>query len=379
MQASHDASGVKFSLEGQQYVGIVKRMMSSMKQNFDEIKQYSLAKGDDTAKGKYVDFVQSVVGLLRQHASGICAIDPFFTDSTQFPLPANDPTYAVGKLRSYATQGGDPSTMKRLASFFQTMAEQAAIDHQQQSFAKQLELSMLGGLQGERIVDLWETLVHSVFPVFLDACMREGFGCLFAPPILMAMSNGFDGIQYLYSETHRFAELSATRFATSALAVAHRSALHIIHADPELEEPGSLRLLACIFRLATSTLPCLDYASRQPGKAHAGVPMLKSIRSSSILCAQIMTGLPQTARRDILEEPPVLQHDGIRNILNRTVAHRLETCWLKEDGKFFFTDSGRAKEIRCPSGTMEDERGAAADAIEEFHDVLDRMTGVRLE
>jgi hypothetical protein len=381
MQASYDPSA-KLSADGsgsQQYLGIIKGMMSSMKTNFTEIKQYAAAKGDDSAKGKYVEFVHAVVGLLQQHTSGFCAIDPFFTDSTLFPLPANDPAYAVGKLRSYAAQGDDPSAMKRLTSFFQTMSERAAIDQQQQAFTTQLELSMLGGLPGERRARLWGILIDAVFPAYLDACISRGFGGLFAPPVLMAMSSGFDGVQYLHSETGPLAAASAAELATSALAVARGSAVHVMQVDRALEEPGCLRLLACAFRLATSTLPCLDYASRQLGKGCASIPMLKYFKVSSMLCAQILTGLPRTAHPAPFE-PPALQDDGLRTVLTRTVTHRLESSWLRENAKYCFTDNGRVKtEIKCSFGTMEDERNGVVEAIEEFHDVLGRMTGVQLD
>jgi hypothetical protein len=368
MQATYDP---KPSTDSQQYVTIVQEMMSSMKRNFAEIKQYSVANGDSAAKGKYVDFVHSVVGLLQQHTSGFCAVDAFFTDSAVFPLPENDPTYVVAKLRSYATHGDDPSMTKRLASFFQTLAERAAIDQQQDSFAKQLELSMLGGLRGERVARLWEVLVGGIVPVFLEACACRGLDCLFAPPILRAMSGAFDGIQYLYSQSPRFAELAA-QLAAAALGVAHRSAVHVMRVDPLLEDAGSLRLLACIFRLVTSTLPCLDRASRQSGEAHAGISIVRFFWFCSIRCAQIMTGLAPPCDA---EEPPVQHAD--RYSLGHTVAHRLDTSWLKKDGNIFFTDNGRSTaEVTCRSGTAEEEGRGLGEAIEELHDVLDRMTGV---
>ena len=81
-------------------------------------------------------------------------------------------------------------------------------------------------------------------------------------------------------EAGPLAAASAAELAASALAVARGSAVQVMKVDSALEEPGCLRLLACTFRLVTSTLPCLDYASRRLGKGCASIPMLKHFKFS---------------------------------------------------------------------------------------------------
>ena len=161
----------------------------------------------------YVTFVQQVVSLLQQHTTDIIPVDKFFTDSSAFPLPSDDPTYVVGKLRNYALKLSQPQTHKQLAAFFQSVCERAAIDGEQDYLANQLALAMEGEQEESgKVVTLRAFLMQGIFPAYVQCAFGWNVaGWMLAIPVVKSASRIIEGIR---------AELNCFDFG-AVLAVIH--------------------------------------------------------------------------------------------------------------------------------------------------------------
>ena len=173
--------------------------MKSMRENY-----LTLQQAIDTSSNNYsfrtdvyVTFVQQVVSLLQQHTPDIIPVDKFFTDSSAFPLPSDDPTYVVGKLRNYALKLNQPQTHKQLAAFFQSACERAAIDGEQDYLVNQLTLAMEGEQeQSGKVVTLRAFLMQGIFPAYVQCAFGwKVAGWMLAIPVVKAASRAIEGIR----------------------------------------------------------------------------------------------------------------------------------------------------------------------------------------
>ena len=166
-----------------EYKELLKHMMSVMKRTYQE------AGSNANSKGAYVEFAHDVVELLQQHTAFICPIDRFFTDASTFPLPAADPDYVVGQLKSYALRLHDVKIPKQLSMFIQSMSERAVIDGQQEYLTKQLHAAMSTVANFEVIEEtpLITFLIQSVVPCYIEAALASSCGALLAEPLLRSL------------------------------------------------------------------------------------------------------------------------------------------------------------------------------------------------
>jgi len=179
-------------------------LMNSMRENYLTLLQSSCPNppNPDTAvdplrTNTYVVFVQQVVSLLQQHTPDILPIDKFFTDSTAFPLPSDDPTYLIGKLRNYGLKLTQPRTHKQLTAFFQTVCDRAAVDGEQEYLVNQLVLAMEGEREyGGDALTLRSFLMRGVFPAYVQCAFGHGTaGWVLAIPIIRAATRVVEGIR----------------------------------------------------------------------------------------------------------------------------------------------------------------------------------------
>ena len=200
-----------------------------------------------SAPGAYVQFVQQVVEYLQQHSVDIVVIDRFFTDSAAFPLPSADPTYVVGRLKSYGLKLSYPRAHKQLISFFQSVCERAAIDREQEYLVHQLTASLSDDFENgdPQKPTLRALFLEAIIPAYIECSLSNPAGWIMAVPILQAsemvvrkMRTGIDSTL-----------LNSVRSVLSmliSLLEGIRVAVSSLHAPSEV--------LASLTRLATFTL-----------------------------------------------------------------------------------------------------------------------------
>lgn len=132
--------------------------------------------------------MQQVVEYLQQHSIDLISIDKFFTDSTAFPLPTDDPLYVVGRLKNYGLKLHNPRAHKELFSFFQSLCQRAAVDGQQEYLVSQLTTALSGNFENGDPTKptIRAFFLEVIFPVYLECTFRESCGWIMAVPILKA-------------------------------------------------------------------------------------------------------------------------------------------------------------------------------------------------
>ncbi len=172
----------------QEYNQLLKRLMLVMKKNVQEMQP------DAKNRHKYIKIIQDVVGLLQEYTSDICPVDSFFTDSEEFPLPTNDPSYVVGRLKNYGYRTASPGVLKQLAVYIRIRCESAAQNDQQFQLSHQLRQSMYSGYEtgNPKNPTMRWVFVMGIFPAYLKVSLRNPeSGWILAKPILDATRGMF--------------------------------------------------------------------------------------------------------------------------------------------------------------------------------------------
>ncbi|GAB7355691.1 hypothetical protein MBLNU459_g6394t1 [Dothideomycetes sp. NU459] len=234
------------------YNTMLRQAQSSMRETYQELQTVSA-----NAQSSYVAFVQAVVSLLQQHTLDICAIDPFFVDSSAFPLPANDPAYVVGRLKSYVSKLEDARARKQLAVFVQTVGERAAVDGLQGYLVSQLH-DALGGA-GSKL--LRQVLLTAILPAYVEASTTTSSGWILAVPLVKAAGLVLADLVYEVDP----ADHTALQLHVSSIRAVLAVLLQLLQrladdaADAGIAQPHHLRLLAAAFDTAKASLTTVDW------------------------------------------------------------------------------------------------------------------------
>jgi len=116
-------------------------------------------------------------------------VDKYFTDSSSFPLPANDPAYVTGRLKNYALKLGSYRGHKQLESFFQAICERAALDRQQRYLVSQVNATLANDLEsGDVNRPTFRYFCFCVlFPVYVEQALSSVGAWALSLPILEIM------------------------------------------------------------------------------------------------------------------------------------------------------------------------------------------------
>lgn len=247
------------------YIYTVRQSMEAMKRNHREAEQTT------TNRGTYVDFVHSVVQFLQQYAADICAVDRYFIESATFPLPAGDPMYIIGRLRSYEYRSGDERNQKKLAVFIMTASERAVQEGQGDYLRDQLIKSVEGTSEqsptdsAARAPSLRQILLKTVFPPYVDAARHTEAGYILCAPVLQAASAILEDIPYCIDLNETSSLIHAAEMTTPLLMAAHRA---LANSTPS-SGTFAPRL---ILNLIPASLPTLDFALRSLQLCSQGGP-----------------------------------------------------------------------------------------------------------
>lgn len=368
-----------YSILLQESRDLLKHLMASMKSNYQEL-------GHSTSvRGAYVDFVHRVVEFLQQHISDICPIDKFFTDSSAFPLPATDPAYVVGRMKSYGVRLSDSRTPKQLVAFLQTVTERAAADTQQPYLVEQLFLSMIDAFEAGSTTNptLRSFLIEAVFPAYISSAFDTPTGWLLAKPILHALErtyghiledvDGADG-----ASTDSFISMTTTLLDTIRLALEH-----LLDHPAQLDQPATLTTIADFIATTTATLPALNYIHRLTRNAMRAV---ECIRAIAAFAAFVEEHLSSPHRRDGENSPstpissdfdfPLLpsKFPETLHFASTELRKTLAANWVVHEGSYFALRGGVRREVCVRLESADGERERVLWVVRELRETVRGMS-----
>jgi len=322
----------------------------------------------------YVDFVHKVIEYLQQYAVRICPVDSFFLDPASFPLPATDPTYVVGRLKSYGFRLQDPKTAKQLLTFVQAVTERAVAEGQQEYLIDQLIAAMSTDfdIRSPARPTLRSFLLQAIFPAYIEHS-TESCGAFLAMPILQALQevfkNACTGIDAFEEATIVHTESTIFGFLEHLKA----SVWTIIYNPERLQDSLTLRLICSQLDVVREILPTLDYVARL--HVHDAKPFLYTTFFGDFI--DFVTGMlrePEDLhippQDEIQTIPAEEQTSNIRFLAVTELKATLQRSWSYHDGRLYYTKRGTRTEIRTNIGTLEEEKRRFFEHAQCFRDIL---------
>ncbi|KGO72152.1 Methyl methanesulfonate-sensitivity protein 22 [Penicillium italicum] len=339
-----------FSVAKQEYSEILQRVMTSMKDNYQEL-------GNGTAQaaqGEYVEFVQRVISFLQQHTSDIKPIDPFFTDPASFPLPSTDPRYIVAKLKRYESKLSSSKEIQTLTGFVQSISERAAIDGQQSYLVDQLHTSMKNTYEAgdHDKPTLRAVLLQCVFPAYLEATLPNHAAWILSRPIIQTITLEFKNL-LCNIDTLDATCVSSVIDIIDVVYRASCQALGVVALHRHrLQSPITLLMLAAFLDMISSALPVVDYINRTTSSGK-GIPThikwIRDFAESVSTCLQSIdsdTDLSSSSAHITFPAAPPPSDSrktelfGTANNLASSDLPIYLRKWSCHQGKYYFTRPG---------------------------------------
>lgn len=352
---------------------LLKHLMATMKRNYQELGHGS------NVKGTYVDFVHRVIEFLQQYASTIYPIDRFFTDNSAFPLPATDPTYVVGQLKSYGLRLQDARTPKQLVVFLQSVSERAAIDGQQPYLFSQLHAAMSNAFEdgASSTPTLRAFLVKNIVPAYIELAFSTASGWILAMPHLQALQkvfgellNDLDG-----------ANPSSVAAVASTIAVfldsVRQSLENSIRSDESISrDAGTLRIMSACYAAISALLPVLDYIVRLPGPTLLAIDTIKFFKSFAEYASAVLHGDRDAGVSNIDHTERTSTETSIsdtRRFATQELKDTLTRCWVRHDDQYYVTRGSMRREVVVDMGLYEEQKAQLLTAFREFFETCRRM------
>ena len=352
----------------QEYKDLLKHLMGTMKHNYLELGHGS------NVRGAYVDFVHRVVEFLQQHTSAICPIDRFFTDNGTFPLPATDPTYVVGQLKSYALRLQDARTPKQLIAFLQSVSERAAIDGQQPYLVGQLYAAMSNTLEDgtDARPTLCSFIVKAIVPAYISMAFTHESGWILALPFLRALQKVFSEFLMDFDSTNINSIAAVTSIATAFLDSIRQSVGSLLYLSDPFREARVLKTLSACYSTTTALLPLLDYLVRIPGSTARAEKDMEFLRSVAGYLLALLRGNPDVfaPEIDFGKSPTNLE---IRNFTTLELKDTLIKNWTCHSGQHFVVRGSMRREVVVDIGLYEEEKQDMFRSLENFFGCLRAM------
>ena len=276
LRASNGSSDSKREVQYQAFrqenKGILKSIMTTLRQNYEESSQRL------DMKGAYVDFTHRLIQLLQEHTSEIHPVDSYFTDNIQFPLPSADPSYVTGRLKNYALRLQDSGTPKQLVVFLQALSERSAVNGTQIQFSAQLHsaLSETSADRGSR-QHLLRFMIQSVLPAYVRAAVHHSCGWIVAIPLIHCLQKVFAEVFNDLDVFHADSARSTEQCVGQLLAFSQAA---VTSMQLEIEPRRPIRSLAnACFEAVTAALPAFGYLSQKRGPKSSHISALLSLHT----------------------------------------------------------------------------------------------------
>lgn len=359
------------------YQDLLRQLMTAMKKNYQEIQQ-----GSNT-RGSYVDFVQRVIEELQQYTSDICPVDRFFTDSAAFPLPASDPTYVVGRLKSYGLKADDLGEQKKLAMFFQAVCERAAIDNQQVYLSEQLAKSVTGCKEGGMVErsTLRALLFSGILPAYLEAGFASDCGWILFIPVLEALTHMLKDLFYCFSLSDE-AGRRAVIDMVSDIGIALCTSFKLLVDEPRrLCQPSFLVSLSVAYSAIEALAAVVDYLHRYSYSATTAVNNIVNLQSfGRDIIDQLEHGagnMEVDSSNSSFGAQPLAAYsspfDLVRTFCRQELNNSIRNNWIKQDGEYFVVRGNSRRKIDLEVGNFEEESQETIASIEKCLGVIKNL------
>lgn len=380
------------------YSDLLRQLMQAMKSNYQDLHLESPADtADSGVQGAYVVFVQQVVTFLQQYANDhICAIDKFFLDSSAFPLPAADPTYVVGRLRSNGPKLGEAKTRKKMATFLHAVSERAAIDGQQTYLADQFYRAMAGTIElgDTQAPSLRHVILTSVFPIYIESALNDSCAWILALPMLEASAKTVDDLMYDTVLDDENSITAAVEMMGALLGAAQTSIAQTIAREDKLTRPHVLKTIAAMLELCRSAVVFAHHIQRRSERAAIVLDQLHALQKSSVKLEELLTRNPEDddfffdpPERDMMDidekvispSTPKTKWPETQAFSARQLQQSMANDWHCMDsaeGERTFVRRGNvSKEVVVRVGTVGEEKDAVLMAGKAFGRVCDAQYG----
>ncbi|MCJ1445450.1 MAG: hypothetical protein MMC23_005955 [Stictis urceolatum] len=356
----------------QEYTGLLRVLMRSMKETYE-----GLGSGPDI-KGAYVQFVQQVVSFLQQYTADIHPVDRFFTDARTFPLPANDPTYVVGRLRSYGLKLRDAKAVKPLAIFVQNVIERAIVDNQEDYLAGQLQTAMSNTFEhGDASkYTLRYCVIQCIVPSYVKIALSNPIGWLLAMPLLRSLQGTLGSILLDLNCEDPSSLAAVTNTLATVLSSIQKSIALLVDHTGHLELAHMICTLTVYYALITAALRPLDYCIQLDSAARKLKPLVTYFRGFADFALGVMAGTYSASAPVGYDLPLVhanLLGGGIQGYVNGELNSTLQKNWHKDGGNYSFVRNGGRKKIDVDLLDLEDERARFRDQHGLFKAELERL------
>ncbi len=360
----------------QEYKEILKHLMLTMKQRYQE-----LGHGSDV-RGSYVDFVHQVVEFLQQHTSAICPVDRFFMDSAVFPLPAKDPTYVVGQLKNYGLRLQDSRTPKQLAVFIQSVSERAMVDAQQEYLVGQLHTALANAFESgdPRKPTLRAFVVKAIVPAYIEVAFSTASGWLLASPMLQALEKVFSELLTDLDGTNPASVTVVLSTITVFLDCSRSSFDLLVDHSGLLDQPKVLNTLVGCYSATTAAMPVLDYITRLSGASQHALSCIDFFKSFATFVSELLLGHsdPLSPGTDNLNSlPPDHDYADVRKFAVQELRETLNRNWVCHDEQYHVVRGNSRREVMVDIGSYADEKEGLMVAIQGFRDCLSAMPALR--
>ncbi|KAK1815987.1 hypothetical protein LTR12_009584 [Friedmanniomyces endolithicus] len=354
------------------YADMLRTLMQAMKSNYQELQgttHYGQS-ADPALQGSYVTFVQEVVSFLQQYATDICRVDPFFTDSAAFPLPAADPMYVVGRLRSYIPKLADGKIRKQLAVFVHSVSERAAMDGHQDYLVGQLRTAMDGVLEGGNpsAPTMRHVLLTAVFPAYVEAALLTACSWILALPILQVSGTVVRDLLYqvdLESNASVNTVIETLLATTKSLLEPLRHSL----AHPGLLSlPHVQKVLQLIYDAAGGILTVCEYMVCLGHAVYSILGALNELDRDAEEVARRLQGTYEEAWEGTqkLSLAPVESWSDTRAFAQSQLHDALANDWHAYDGVYTIRRSNISREVVVPLSDGDEEEHSLLAAMKRF-------------
>jgi hypothetical protein len=354
-----------------EYSSLLSKVMLQMRRNYEELQQ------GEVVAGAYVTFVQSMIEFMQQYTADICPVDKYFTDSTAFPLPANDPTYLVGRLRSYDLKLDDTKVVKQLIMFVQNVSERAAVDNEQSYLITQLSSAMCGTLEHEQITgqSLRFTLVRIIISAYIEGAFDSSAAWILTRPLLSVCGHFFKDMLYKYSATNTLSVQINIIMLTTTLSAMMKAVSPLEYAPHLFQQSHVMSTLSHMFDVATICIPTLDYVRRRNVLGLTATKAIKYLRDFSLYAGSVLLGradaFPPTNLGDDFQVDTRTRE--LKAFCAQKLREDLRDKWKTEHGRYFVKRGTMWRDLQVSLGSLNEEKAILIDKIEVFHEALDRV------
>ncbi|KAF1809109.1 hypothetical protein P152DRAFT_516934 [Eremomyces bilateralis CBS 781.70] len=323
-----------------EYVSMLQPLLTAMKSYSFELHPYGTTGPTPLPnRGRYVEFIQTLLLNWQQYVDVILPFDQFFTNNPAFPQPDSDPAYVAAKIMSLGLAVTDIRTAKELVSFVLNLIDPTAPEETRSLLVIQLVKATLDG-HGEidkTTPTLLSLFVYSIFPPYIEVSLGSPSPSILATPMLEAASLLFQGLLTRLNVCNSESRKSGVQLITSILTTIQTAMMALMRDCSILREVSVLRSLELHARVIISTLAPLDYLQRRQNVITASTHAIWDLVSVFLDIAKVLLGQEEVIGSMInLKRAKVDNYFlAIRSYCGDQIGRHLKSCWRNEGNKAY--------------------------------------------